>query len=505
MYRPSSILLVLSLTLPVILSFALYQIFPSWLWQNKGTYTLVNGIEALAFLLLGMVLYFHGQTTRRYKSAIASFLSIGIFYELMAYSANMERVMWLDDVAAMIGAIFLSLCFFENSPRFRPKMARLPEIAVATAILLGVPFYIAAPFLPKPFFETDFSTFTDVLNFVSAIPFLASAAHFFLLYRRSKNLEAILIGSIAFYLGISSLLLPFTHVWGEKWWHLQGLEIVPTFIAFGFVFFRVRSTHLILLSNEKELKSLNQRLLKSNEELEKFSAVASHDLKSPLNTLGRFAELAEMSLQEGDISEARHNLLFISDAAKRMRQLIDDLLSFAHTNSTPMVSRVSIASVVSEALRNLKEEISASHGKIEFEELPYVIGNRPQLVQLFQNLIGNALKYRGEHSPIVTIKVKDEGSQFLFSISDNGIGIDSKYSDDIFKPFKRLHSMSEYPGTGLGLSICKNIVDGHSGKIWFDSRKGHGTIFHFTLAKTLNLEASVSLSYERPKYFGMNR
>ncbi len=318
---------------------------------------------------------------------------------------------------------------------------------------------------------------------MSAFFFLGGAGKFLWDYKKLGGVENILIGCIAFYLGLASLLLPFTYLWGLGWWILEGLQFIPILMTFVYIVSRFRAMQLGLIVREKELEALNKQLTISNQELEKFSAVASHDLKSPLNTISQFVELTTQATKKEDNGKIHEYLKFISDATKRMRQLIDDLLNFARTNTPPEFAKISLDEILDEVLKNLEKEISSAHAKITCIKLPRTMGDRAQLVQLFQNLLGNAVKYHGEKPPEIKLLVRDENAHWIFSVEDNGIGIDKQYAEKIFQPFQRLHTYSEYSGTGLGLSICKNIVERHGGKIWVESKKGHGTTFYFDFPK----------------------
>ncbi len=237
--------------------------------------------------------------------------------------------------------------------------------------------------------------------------------------------------------------------------------------------------------SEEKIRALAAELSRSNAELERFASVASHDLRSPLNTIGIYGQLLERRLRELGDDGARKHLSFMLDGATKMRALVDNLLDYARaTNGERQLEKIPLASLVEDVRTALRREIDASEARIVFGELPEVWGDRIQLRQVFSNLIGNAIHYRAEAAPVVTITASEEGPNWRISILDNGIGLDMRYADEIFLPFKRLHSYQERPGTGLGLPICRSVVERHGGKIWLKSEKGKGTEFLFTLPKT---------------------
>ena len=167
-----------------------------------------------------------------------------------------------------------------------------------------------------------------------------------------------------------------------------------------------------------------------------------------------------------------------------MQRLINDLLAYSRVNTQgKTIETVDSHSVLGAALRNLSAAIEESHAIIINDDMPAVRADASQLSQLFQNLIGNAIKFRGADSPRIHVSASDFGREWRFSVKDNGIGFDAKYADKVFVIFQRLHTRQEFPGTGIGLAICKRIVERHGGRIWFESETGKGSTFYFTLPK----------------------
>lgn len=173
---------------------------------------------------------------------------------------------------------------------------------------------------------------------------------------------------------------------------------------------------------------------------------------------------------------------FAVDGAKRMQELIEDLLAYSRVGTRAgAFERTDCNRVVDEVVRNLRVLITEQAALVTRDELPLIDADHAQLVQLIQNLVGNAIKFRGEEPPCVHVAAERRGAQCLFSVEDNGIGIEPKYEDRVFAIFQRLHTRREYPGTGIGLAICRRIVERHGGRIWFESKPGNGTTFRFTL------------------------
>ena len=231
-----------------------------------------------------------------------------------------------------------------------------------------------------------------------------------------------------------------------------------------------------------ERQRFDLELRRSNEELERFAYVASHDLQEPLRMVGSYVQLLSRRYKGKLDSDADEFIGFALDGALRMQRLIEDLLAFSRvgTRGGAMVP-TEVDAVVDRALQNLQLRIDETEARVTRGSLPTVAADAGQLEHLFQNLIGNALKFRGTQPPVIHVGAQSNDGVWTFSVRDNGIGIDPEYFDRIFVIFQRLHDRKEYPGTGIGLAICKKIVERHGGRIWVESQAGAGATFHFTI------------------------
>lgn len=233
---------------------------------------------------------------------------------------------------------------------------------------------------------------------------------------------------------------------------------------------------------EEALTQYAEDLQRSNEELEQFAYVASHDLQEPLRMVTSYLQLIEKRYTDHLDDDAREFIGYAVDGATRMKTLINDLLAYSRIQRGKMEAEpVKLEEALDQALYNLQLAIEDEKAVITHDPLPEVIANRAQMTQLLQNLIGNAIKFRSERPPEIHVGVKREGKMWHFTVSDNGIGIDSEYFERIFVIFQRLHTRGQYKGTGIGLAICKKIVDKHGGRIYAESTPNVGTTFHFTL------------------------
>lgn len=233
---------------------------------------------------------------------------------------------------------------------------------------------------------------------------------------------------------------------------------------------------------EEKLKQTMAELARSNAELEQFANVASHDLHEPLRVVTGFAQLLERRYKGKLDKEAHKFLSFIVDGSIRMQKLIDDLLEYARVTSRARpFEPADCESAFATAAANLGLAIGESGATVTHGPLPTVRADPSQLVQLFQNLVGNGVKFRSAEPPRVHVSTEKEGGEWVFSVRDNGMGIPRESFEEIFVLFQRLHARTEYPGTGVGLAICKRIVERHGGRIWVESQPGGGSTFYFTI------------------------
>ncbi len=231
-----------------------------------------------------------------------------------------------------------------------------------------------------------------------------------------------------------------------------------------------------------QLNKQAEELARSNRDLEQFAYVASHDLQEPLRKVSGFCELLRTRYR-GQLDERADQYIdFAVDGARRMSRLISDLLAFSRVGrSQPTRQELDCQALLDQALRNLATQISETGAEVTHDALPTVRGEATLLITVFQNLIGNAIKFRGEQPPRVHVGVTRREEQWEFRVSDNGIGIDPAYAEKVFVIFQRLHAKEEYPGTGIGLALCRKIIEYHDGAIWLDPDQAVGTAFCFTL------------------------
>jgi len=225
-----------------------------------------------------------------------------------------------------------------------------------------------------------------------------------------------------------------------------------------------------------------EELARSNHDLEQFAYVASHDLQEPLRMVAAYTQLLAERYRGKLDEQADKYIKYAVDGAARMQGLIQDLLAFSRVGRQEIeLTSTDCNEVVKLAMKNLQASIMESGAVVKYEHLPGLMANGSQLQQVFQNLIGNAIKFHGPETPVVQISAEMQGKKWMFSVADNGIGISPEHAENIFVIFHRLHARTEYAGNGIGLSICKKIIERHGGRIAAASRAGGGTTFKFTL------------------------
>lgn len=237
-----------------------------------------------------------------------------------------------------------------------------------------------------------------------------------------------------------------------------------------------------LASDITEKKQFEEELKRSNEDLEQFAYSASHDLKEPLRTVSGFIKLLQKRYKGRLDEKADEYIEYAVDGVSKMQRLIKDLLVYSRVGEDGRTFRpTNCSEVLDRALINLRSAIEEDKAEVTYDPLPTIMANDTQMIRLFQNLVGNSLKFRGSEPPRIHISADRKDGEWLFTVRDNGIGIDPHDADRIFVIFRRLHTAKEYEGTGIGLSICKKIVELHGGRIWVESEPGRGSMFYFII------------------------
>lgn len=241
-----------------------------------------------------------------------------------------------------------------------------------------------------------------------------------------------------------------------------------------------------LIDNQEKLKKTLINLERSNRDLEQFAYICSHDLQEPLRMISIYTKMLENRYHETFDHKGKEFMNFVIEGARRMQLLISELLSYSIISTKKqLVEEVDCSEIIKRVLTDISVRVAENNATVIFNDLPVIRANPVLISQLFQNLITNAIKFRSEDNPKIIISCEIGKSEWVFSVKDNGIGIDPEYFDRIFIIFQRLHTRENYPGTGIGLTICKKIVEQHGGRIWIESKEGFGSTFFFSISREL--------------------
>ena len=271
---------------------------------------------------------------------------------------------------------------------------------------------------------------------------------------------------------------------GESYWAQVSISPIKNMDGITTHYLGVQEDITEKKKAQSALQNYAKELERSNEELQQFAYVASHDLQEPLRMITSYLTLLENRYKDKLDDDADEFIEFAVDGAKRMKQLIKDLLQFSRVGTHgKSFQKTNCEAVLKKTLSNLEVAIIENQAEIIYDSLPMIKADDFQLLQLFQNLISNAIKFRSEKPPQIHIGAISKNGEWEFSIKDNGIGIEKEYEKRIFVIFQRLHTNNKYPGTGIGLALCKKIVERHGGHIWFESKLGEGSTFYFTIPR----------------------
>lgn len=280
----------------------------------------------------------------------------------------------------------------------------------------------------------------------------------------------------------------------ERWLLTSKIPLVENEIVVGLIGISRditdrKNAELLLQELNKSLTRQTEKLAASNAELERFAYVASHDLQEPLRMVRSFLHLLKRRFESMNDVEANQYIDFAVDGAERMKQLISDLLEYSRLGAVnERREPIDTNELVQRTAEMMRPAMAEAGLRLTVNMLPSIVAAKTQMSQVFQNLISNAIKYRSDDQPYIVIDGRDEATHWLFSVSDNGIGIDPRFVDKIFEIFQRLNLDGQRQGSGIGLAICKRIVEGHGGQIWVEPSEGAGSTFYFTIEKPVDME-----------------
>lgn len=458
---------------------------------SKDTTTQIIGI---ALFFSGIADAFHTLSTLRITEAVVENKELMPFTWALARSFNI--------CILLIGGIFALLANDSHNdldPKYTPPNNEDEDIVkkyeFRTILLVCILFAVVAyifnhlastnPDLPNIIYPD--SSVPRPLDLIPIVVSIFAMPVFIFLHRRINNcltfaLVMMLIPNI-----ILEMHMAFRsyHLYDNDFNIAHILKIFSyTLPLMGVVAMHIQ-TYRSLEDAQNELENALDNLNQANEELEQFAYAASHDLQEPLRMISSFTSLLERDYAHLLDDTGKEYIEYATNAAQRMQELVVDLLAYSRLgHGAVQYDDVDCNTIMAIVIKNLTEQIYATKARIEVSYLPVIYGNRVNIMRVFQNIVGNALKYtRPGIEPIIRISCEEDEEKYTFRIQDNGIGFDPKHVDRIFKAFKRLHTQAKYPGTGIGLTMCKKVINAHGGKIWAESEIDKGTIFRFTIPK----------------------
>jgi len=384
--------------------------------------------------------------------------------------------------------IGLALLLLDN-----PRTARISEMLTLTSAAISL-LAIAGYVYQAEAFQGQMSLYASVVILLLSGGVLCARPDRGLMAKITSDSFG---GIMARRLLPATLSIPLVLGWLQHFGHRAGLyqsepglallTVANVTVFISVVWWGVNSLHRMDTKRrqaEQELQETAAKLSRSNADLEQFAYVASHDLKEPLRAISGSVQILRERYHGNLGPEAEEVIRHTVDGALRMQTLIDDLLTYSRlaTREAPL-EPTDCSTVLEEVLANLQSSIRESKAVVTHDPLPTVKADRIQLLQVFQNLISNGIKYRSQRTPKIHVGIEDRKNEWTFSVRDNGIGIAPQYADRIFRIFQRLHTRKEYSGTGIGLAVCKKIIERHGGRIWLDSEPEEGSTFYFTLPK----------------------
>jgi signal transduction histidine kinase len=464
--------------------FLIMTFMPEWRWENDRADSIFDGVVAIMtlttslLLLLGKII--QKEENENYLTFV--FLVSGLLRFLSSATEHPDITIWIHRLCSLtLGFGFLVHWYpFPNKSKHFSLV--LNVIGLSVTLFMGVCVFCNPSLFPSAFSHGKFSLGIEVISFLATSLFLISA-FFQSRSSPSQNLNSFSFYITTFLFAYVALVYPFTRIWGGRWWFIQFIELAAT-LFLTFSLFTIHNRNVSETKNK--LKSAVDQLQRSNLELENFSSIAAHDLAEPLRTIMSYCQLMKRNLASKLDPQTDQYLSFVIEGSKRMSTLINNLLAFSRVNMTESsLVEVDCNLLLSQILKNMEASLKDKGAEISIEKLPASLANPTLLTELFQNLIGNALKFQKPgSSPKISISGYEKDQRNVYSIADNGIGIEREFHDQIFSMFTRLNGIGEYSGSGIGLATCKKIIEMHNGNIWVESQLGEGSIFFFTLPRT---------------------
>ncbi|MFI5293429.1 MAG: ATP-binding protein [Thermodesulfovibrionales bacterium] len=413
------------------------------------------------------------------------FLGMGLLDGFHAASSPDKGFVLLRSVAGLAGGFCFSLVWLPGlaSKKDAGWKSLAPWIVAGGSGLFGIWTISARWTLPVLLQGGQFTTPAISINLIAGVLFAVSAVRFVVDFHRSESPELFLFASMTILFSIAQFSFPFSAPWDVTWWLWHVLRLMAFILVLGFAVFERKEAEDSIKKLNRDLQTHAAKLEASYRDLESFSYSASHDLRSPLIKIHAFSRILLKDYAERLDDDGGRLLNSIQENAKKMEQLINDLLAFSRVSTKEIQkSEISIAALTREVCAEFKSTIGNRRVQLEIKELPPAHCDESMMRQVFANLLSNAIKYtKPREIAIIEVGGIKEENENIYYVKDNGVGFDMENADKLFTIFQRLHSQEEFEGTGIGLVIVKRIVEKHGGRVWAEGRPKEGAKFYFAL------------------------
>ena len=476
----------------VCLSYLYRSSFTDSILPNIAIHSVFESISAITSICLGIILLQMKPKKNLYFFPALGFLAMGNFEIIHAIAPFGQSSVFMHIMAVLSGGFGFALVWLSEIEIKTAYKKILIVAFVTSSLTFGLVSLFIPEFGPQMVHNGQFTTNALTLSIISGFLFLIGSAYLALQYYKKGNLDSFLLLSFSLMLGIADFVFEFSAIWDYQWWLWHVIRLGAFLLALLMI---IRAYHRIQnsvalsntkLAEQKELLTqMNQQLINKNKELDEFTYISSHDLKEPLRQIISFSGFLKRDISEAP-EKVKDDLDFIISGATRMQTLIKDLLNFSRVGRKAMKKeKIQLDKCADHAIFSLGTLIREKNAKIIRQPLKETVGDKTLLIQLYQNLINNAIKFvPPDRKPIIHLTMEETEEKLILGVNDNGIGIEEQYFEQIFKPFKRLHSRDEYSGSGIGLAICSKALELHNGNLWVESEFGKGSHFRFELRKT---------------------
>lgn len=413
------------------------------------------------------------------------FLGMGLLDGFHAASSFDRGFVLLRSAAGLAGSFCFSLVWLPGlASKKRAGWKRLaPWIVAGSSVVFGIWTISARWTFPVMLQEGRFTSPAISINLIAGVLFAVSAVRFVVDFHRSESPELFLFACMAILFSIAQFSFPFSAPWTTAWWSWHALRLMAYALVLGFAVFERKEVEEAIGKLNKDLQTRAAELEASYRDMESFSSSASHDLRSPLIKIHTLSRILLKDYADTLDDNGGQLLNVIQENAKKMEQLINDLLAFSRVSTQEIqTSEIDMGALTQEVFQELKSATGNRRVHLEMNDLPPASCDRSMMRQVFANLLSNAIKYT-EPKEIAIIEVGGiiEGNETIYYVKDNGVGFDMEHADKLFNIFQRLHSHEEFEGTGIGLVIVKRIVEKHGGRVWAEGMPKEGAKFCFAL------------------------